>query len=49
MNTGTIRSPGPNCFFIAGNVQSDAENTNMKIQNASIFRDVIPTPKALSL
>jgi len=40
-------SQGPYYAIIAGNTGSDAENTNMKIQNMSIFRDVIPTPKAV--
>jgi len=40
-------SQGPYCSIIAGNIGSDVENTNMNIQDMPIFRDVIPTPKAL--
>jgi hypothetical protein len=41
----SIRAPQrPKCSITVGNVGSDAENTNMKIQNAAILRDVIPTP-----
>jgi hypothetical protein len=43
MNIPRIRySQGPYCAITA-----DAENTHMKIQKASIFSVVIPTPKAV--
>jgi hypothetical protein len=40
-------SQGPYCAITAGNIGSDVENTKMKIQNVSIFRDVISTPKVV--
>jgi len=40
-------SQGPYRAITAGNIGSDVENTNMKIHEVSIFRDVIPTPKAV--
>jgi len=40
-------SQEPYCAIIAGNIGSDVEKTNMKIQNMPISRDVIPTPKEI--